>query len=76
VKAAQPRGWCFVESIFLRGKVAMVFFVTTLLVGAVAGWMFEKQWGPQLVRWSRVNRMRMRVLRRQGENPWRAWFDD
>lgn len=54
----------------------MVFFVTTLLVGAVAGWMFEKQWGSQLVRWSRIQRMRMRVARRQGASPWRTWFDD
>jgi hypothetical protein len=53
----------------------MVIFVTTLLIGAAAGWAMEQQWGTQLVRWSRMNRMKMRVLRRQGENPWRAWFD-
>ena len=53
----------------------MVTFVGTLLIGAVAGWAMEQQWGSQLVRWSRTNRMKMRVLRRQGENPWRAWFE-
>jgi hypothetical protein len=54
----------------------MVIFVSMLAVGALAGWAMEQQWGPELVRWSRTNRMRMRVLRRRGENPWRAWFDD
>lgn len=53
----------------------MVAFVSMLLVGAVAGWLMEQQFGTQLVRWSRMNRMKMRVLRRQGENPWRAWFE-
>lgn len=53
----------------------MVTFVGTLLIGAVAGWAMEQQWGTQLVRWSRTNRMKMRVLRRRGENPWRAWFE-
>ncbi len=53
----------------------MVIFVTMLLIGAAAGWAMEQQWGSQLVRWSRMNRMKMRVLRRQGENPWRAWFE-
>lgn len=53
----------------------MVTFVVTLLIGAGAGWAMEQQWGTQLVRWSRVSRMKMRVLRRQGENPWRAWFE-
>jgi hypothetical protein len=54
----------------------MVTFVSILLVGAVAGWTMEQQWGRHLVRWSRMHRMRMRVLRRQGVNPWRAWFDE
>ncbi|HEV8582693.1 MAG TPA: hypothetical protein VGX68_26800 [Thermoanaerobaculia bacterium] len=53
----------------------MLTFVSTLLVGAVAGFAMEKTWGSGLVRWSRMQRMRMRVLRRQGLNPWRAWFD-
>ncbi len=53
----------------------MVIFVGTLLIGAVAGWAMEQQWGAQLVRWSRQSRMRMRVLRRRGENPLRALFD-
>jgi hypothetical protein len=52
----------------------MVMFVSTLLVGAVAGFAMEQQWGPNLVRWSRTQRMRVRVARRQGASPWRAWF--
>ena len=55
----------------------MVTFVGTLLVGAVAGWMLEKNLGQPLVRWSRLKRMQMRVLRRQGVSPLRAWrFDE
>ena len=54
----------------------MMMFVTTLAVGAVAGFMMEKQFGAGLVRWSRMQRMRARVLRRQGVSPWRAWFDE
>ncbi|HEX9945891.1 MAG TPA: hypothetical protein VGG03_28115 [Thermoanaerobaculia bacterium] len=38
--------------------------------------MIEQQWGRQLQRWSRMHKMRMRVLRRQGVNPWRAWLDE
>jgi len=53
-----------------------MMFVTTLVVGAVAGFVMEQQWGSNLVRWSRTQRMRARVLRRQGESPWRAWFED
>jgi hypothetical protein len=53
----------------------MLTFVGTLLVGAVAGFMVEQQWGSNVVRWGRMHRMRMRVLRRQGVNPWRAWFE-
>ena len=53
---------------------AMLTFVGTLLVGAVAGFAMEKTWGSGLVRWSRIQRMRMRAARRQGINPWRAWF--
>jgi hypothetical protein len=52
----------------------MLTFVTTLMVGAVAGFVMEQQWGPSLVRWSRMQRMRMRVARRRGVSPWRAWF--
>jgi hypothetical protein len=48
-------------------------FMSTLLVGGVAGWMAEQQVGPNLLRWARQRRMQMRVLRRQGDNPWRAW---
>lgn len=54
----------------------MVTFVGTLLVGAVAGWLLEQQWGRHLLRWSRIHRMKMRVLRRQGVNPLRAWLDE
>jgi hypothetical protein len=54
----------------------MLTFVTTMMVGAVAGFAMEQQWGASLLRWSRVQRMRMRIARRQGVSPWRAWFDD
>ena len=53
----------------------MLTFVGTLLVGAVAGFVMEQQWGASLLRWNRRHRMRMRVLRRRGVKPWRAWFD-
>lgn len=53
----------------------MLTFVSTLLVGAFAGFVMEKTWGSSLVRWSRIQRMRMRVARRQGASPWRTWFD-
>jgi hypothetical protein len=53
----------------------MLTFVSTLLVGAVAGFAMEQQWGSSLVRWSRMQRMRARVLRRQGVRGWRAWFE-
>ena len=51
-------------------------FVATLLVGAVAGFAMEKTWGSGLVRWSRIQRMRMRVARRQGLSPLSVWFGD
>jgi hypothetical protein len=51
-------------------------FVSTLVVGAVAGFMVEQQWGMNLVRWSRMQRMRARIARRQGESPWRGWFEE
>jgi hypothetical protein len=54
----------------------MVTFVGTLMIGAVIGFMLEKQVGALLLRWSRIQRMRMRVLRRQGENPWNVWKGD
>jgi hypothetical protein len=54
----------------------MVMFVSTLVVGAVAGFAMEQQWGSNLIRWSRMQRMRARVMRRQGVSPWRAWFED
>jgi hypothetical protein len=53
----------------------MVTFVSTILVGAVAGFMMEQQWGQQLVRWSRMQKMKMRVARRQGDNPLRSFFE-
>jgi hypothetical protein len=55
---------------------AMVTFIGMLMCGAVAGFMMEQQWGSNLLRWARQHRMRMRVLRRQGDNPLRAWFDE
>ena len=55
----------------------MVTFVGTLLVGTIAGWMMETNLGQPLMRWSRLKRMQMRVLRRQGVSPLRAWrFDE
>lgn len=55
----------------------MVTFMGTLLIGAVAGWMLEKSLGQQLVRIVRQKKMQMRVLRRQGVSPLRAWrFDE
>ena len=52
----------------------MLTFVSTLLVGAFAGFVMEKTWGSSLVRWSRIQRMRVRVARRQGVSPLRVWF--
>jgi hypothetical protein len=54
----------------------MVTFISTLIFGAVLGFMLEKQVGVPLVKWSRVKRMRMRILRRKGENPWAALLRD
>ena len=53
----------------------MLTFVSTLMVGAVAGFAMEQQWGSNLLRWSRTQRMRVRVARRQGISLWQAWFD-
>ncbi len=55
------------------GEEHMVTFVGTLMAGAVVGFVMEQQWGGELVRWNRMRRMRMRVLRRQDE---RLWKDD
>jgi uncharacterized protein (DUF2062 family) len=49
----------------------MVTFVGTLMIGAMVGYMMEQQWGVELVRWSRMRRMRTRVLRRQSESLWK-----
>lgn len=54
----------------------MITFVGTLLVGAVTGWALEQNFGRNLLRWSRQKRMQMRILRRQGANPWRAWLQE
>lgn len=54
----------------------MVTFVGTLVVGAVAGWMLEQNLGTQILRRVRQKRMQMRVLRRQGVSPLRAWRSD
>jgi hypothetical protein len=45
----------------------MVTFVGTLAIGAVAGWMLEQQFGTKMVRWYRMQQMRARVARRQGD---------
>ena len=47
----------------------MVTFVATLMVGAVAVFMLEKQYGQGMTRWYRVQKMRARVARRLGESP-------
>lgn len=52
----------------------MLTFVSTLLVGAAAGFVMEQHVGSSLARWSRMRRMQMRVARRQGVSPWRVWF--
>jgi hypothetical protein len=52
----------------------MVTFIGVLMIGAVSGFMMEQQWGAHLIRWTRQHRMRMRVLRRRGVNPLRAWL--
>jgi hypothetical protein len=54
----------------------MVTFIGVLMIGAVTGFMMEQQWGAHLVRWARQHRMRMRVLRRKGANPLRAWLGE
>jgi hypothetical protein len=55
----------------------MVTFVGTLMIGAVAGWMLEQNVGQQLLRRVRQKKMQMRILRRQGVSPLRAWrFDE
>lgn len=48
----------------------MVTFVGTLMIGAVVGFMMEQQWGVEVVRWNRMRRMKMRVLRRRDESVW------
>jgi hypothetical protein len=54
----------------------MVTFIGVLALGAVSGYLMEQQWGAPLVRWTRQHRMRMRVLRRKGVNPLRAWLGE
>jgi hypothetical protein len=51
----------------------MITFVGTLMIGAVVGFMMEQQWGVEVLRWSRMRRMKTRVLRRQSES---VWHDD
>ena len=75
-RGAKPNGSSDAVQFFQGREAVMVTFVGTLLVGAVAGWMLEKNLGQPLVRWSRLKRMQMRVLRRQGESPLRAWRSD
>ena len=54
----------------MAGEETMVTFVGTLMIGAVVGFVMEQQWGVEVVRWNRMRRMKMRVLRRRGESPW------
>jgi hypothetical protein len=61
------------EPFYLDDEGIMVTFVGTLMIGAVAGWIFEQKHGSQLLRWSRLKRMQMRAHRRKGESPFDAW---
>jgi hypothetical protein len=61
------------EPFYLDDEDIMVTFVGTLIIGAVAGWIFEQKHGNQLLRWSRQVRMQMRARRRQGESPFDIW---
>jgi hypothetical protein len=45
--------------------MGIVTFVSTLVIGAVAGWMMEQKHGSGLLRWSRQKMMQRRVLRRR-----------
>jgi hypothetical protein len=54
----------------------MVTFIGVLMLGAVSGFMMEQQWGANLLRWTRQRSMQMRVLRRRGVNPLRAWLGE
>jgi hypothetical protein len=51
----------------------MLTFFATLMVGAVAGFMLEKQYGQGMTRWYRLQKMRARVARRMGESPFQIW---
>lgn len=53
----------------------MVTFMSTLAIGALAGWMLEQQYGRGVVRWYRQRMMLARVARRQGASPFEAWRD-
>jgi len=43
----------------------IVTFVSTLVIGAVAGWMMEQKHGSGLLRWRRQKMMQRRALRRR-----------
>jgi len=45
-------------------NMGIVTFVSTLVIGAVAGWMMEQKHGSDLLRWSRQKMMQRRALRR------------
>jgi hypothetical protein len=53
----------------------MLTFVSTLMIGAVAGFVMEQQWGQGMTRWFRQQRMRARVARRLGVSPRELWKD-
>ena len=36
----------------------MLTFMSTLMIGAVAGFVMEQQWGQGVIRWYRQQRMR------------------
>ena len=45
--------------------MGIVTFVSTLVIGAVAGWAMEQKHGSGLLRWSRQKMMQRRALRRR-----------
>ena len=52
--------------------MSIVTFVSTLVIGAVAGWMMEQKHGSELLRWSRQKMMQRRALRRESsEDSWK-----
>lgn len=51
--------------------MGIVTFVSTLVIGAVAGWMMEQKHGSGLLRWSRQKMMQRRARRREEPQGWK-----